>query len=299
MALQDSWRGHLKESILIRGTFSVPNVIIDHFFQAGLEAEDLPLVLHLVRSQDEDLRVQLTRTFISVTRKLFPDFEAGLDKFRKKKIIELLRGPGTDQDHLDLLPFYDRILEQWGRECVSPIENTPSRTLARSASLSPSRGDRLIESFVAEFPRGLSPLEYQSVNRWREEGFPDEVILEALEEAIVRDKRSLKYIDRILVSWQQRGLQTVQEVRAYREEARQMGPSGGYQHGYPPFVKAGAGKQSLSSRGPAGDSGRKGPDKRPGPAAKNGSQVGNGKAGGDRPAGSPAGRKKRYESVYE
>lgn len=66
--------------------------------------------------------------------------------------------------------------------------------------------------FEHEFARSLSPVEYDIINAWRDNGFTDELISLALKEAIYNGVNSLKYIDKILDGWNRRGIKNKADV---------------------------------------------------------------------------------------
>lgn len=63
----------------------------------------------------------------------------------------------------------------------------------------------LFDEFETEFARPLSSAEMQRLSSWMDQYDP-QMILYALYEAGVYEKRSLDYIERILVEWKKRGL---------------------------------------------------------------------------------------------
>jgi len=60
------------------------------------------------------------------------------------------------------------------------------------------------EVFEKELSRTLSPLEFSIINEWINFGYSDEMIINALKEAISKNKRSLRSVDKILLQWQTR-----------------------------------------------------------------------------------------------
>lgn len=58
--------------------------------------------------------------------------------------------------------------------------------------------------FEKELNRPLSPLEFQFINDWVNAGFTDEVIINALKEALSKGKKTLKSVDKILLQWSAR-----------------------------------------------------------------------------------------------
>ena len=63
----------------------------------------------------------------------------------------------------------------------------------------------LFDEFETEFARPLSSSEMQRLSSWMDV-YDQQMILYALYEAGVYDKRSLDYIERILAEWKRKGL---------------------------------------------------------------------------------------------
>lgn len=66
------------------------------------------------------------------------------------------------------------------------------------------------------FGRPISSIEYEIIKSWFENGFSEELVLEALKEAVFNGVSNLRYIDSILYEWSKRGIKTVQDVEKSR-----------------------------------------------------------------------------------
>jgi len=64
--------------------------------------------------------------------------------------------------------------------------------------------NNIFENFQKELGRQLSPIEISTIREWVSLGYTDEVIIDALKEAVNQGKRSLKSVDKILLSWAKR-----------------------------------------------------------------------------------------------
>ena len=64
--------------------------------------------------------------------------------------------------------------------------------------------ENIYESFDKLLGRSLSPVEISKIREWVERGFSDETIINALKEALAKGKKSLRSVDKILLSWEQR-----------------------------------------------------------------------------------------------
>lgn len=70
----------------------------------------------------------------------------------------------------------------------------------------------LFQKFEEEFGRSLSPMEYEIINNWLDNGTSEELILEALKEAIYNNVKSLRYIEKILLNWKDKGYKNRNDV---------------------------------------------------------------------------------------
>lgn len=75
--------------------------------------------------------------------------------------------------------------------------------------------DKLIvyEKIENEFGRTLSPIEYEIIKGWLDSNISEELILEALKEAVFNGVNNLKYIDRILFEWTKKGYNKKKDVK--------------------------------------------------------------------------------------
>lgn len=59
----------------------------------------------------------------------------------------------------------------------------------------------IYSAFEKEFSRTLSPMEYETINKWLEGGVSEETIKSALKEAVLNGVYNLRYIDKIIYEW--------------------------------------------------------------------------------------------------
>ena len=70
----------------------------------------------------------------------------------------------------------------------------------------------LFEQFESEFGRPLSPLEFELINTWLDNGTSEELVLEALKESIYNGVKSLRYIEKILLNWKEKGYKNKSDI---------------------------------------------------------------------------------------
>ena len=78
----------------------------------------------------------------------------------------------------------------------------------------------IFEVIEKEFGRTLSSMEYEIIKAWRDSNISDELITEALREAVLNGVNNLKYIDKILYEWGKKGIKTAKDVEDNRKKRR-------------------------------------------------------------------------------
>lgn len=59
----------------------------------------------------------------------------------------------------------------------------------------------VFSKFESEFGRTLSPIEYERINSWISSGVSEDMIINALNEAVINGSPNIRYIDRIIYEW--------------------------------------------------------------------------------------------------
>ena len=70
----------------------------------------------------------------------------------------------------------------------------------------------LFTKFQLGYGHSLSGMDYEIINAWLTNGFSEELILGALNEANYNGVTSLRYIDKILYEWQKKGFKKMDDV---------------------------------------------------------------------------------------
>ena len=76
----------------------------------------------------------------------------------------------------------------------------------------------LYSVFETEFGRTLSPMEYEIINSWKDNGYTEELIILALKEATYNGVSNLRYIDKIIYEWGKKGIKTKEDVEKNRKQ---------------------------------------------------------------------------------
>lgn len=71
----------------------------------------------------------------------------------------------------------------------------------------------IYSKFETEFGRTLSNMDYEIINAWIEHGFSEDLILEALKEAVYNGVLNLRYIDKVLYEWNRKGIKNPTDIK--------------------------------------------------------------------------------------
>lgn len=72
--------------------------------------------------------------------------------------------------------------------------------------------------FETEFGRTLSPMEFEIINGWIDNGYSEELIKLALKEATYNGVSNLRYIDKIIYEWGKKGIKNKDDVEKNRKQ---------------------------------------------------------------------------------
>lgn len=122
-------------------------------------------------------------------------------------------------EHISLQPLWERLLD-----CVYK-EKQEEKELSQKAL----EGE-VFQLFEQEFGRFLSPMEIETISMWMDQdGHSPAIIRMALKEAVISQKISLRYVDRILFEWKKKNIKTSMEVSrhatSFREKNIQLQPA--------------------------------------------------------------------------
>lgn len=109
---------------------------------------------------------------------------------------------GKIEEIIDLTPFY---------ESIAIDISEKSREITK---------ENIFNAFENEFGRPLSSMEYELINNWINKGISEELIREALKEAIFNGTLTLRYIDAILGEWTKNGFKTSEDVNVYLKKRK-------------------------------------------------------------------------------
>ena len=176
--------------LLKNGTITVPKLLLTNYKKLKITEKELILIIYLSDSIDFDPEKISKDLNIKI-----PDVLKMIDNLTKKDILKIEMTKGSVvSEIINMDELYNKL-------ALSIINEKEEKKTT------------IYDKIESEFGRTLSPVEYQIIGAWLDDNYSEEIIEEALKEAVFSDAKSLKYIDRILSSWRSKGIKTKEDIK--------------------------------------------------------------------------------------
>lgn len=188
----------LKEKNII-----IPIYIYKLYPQLNIDLETFMFLMYLYNSGDKIIfdAHKISEEFGTTLEKVL----SYVDKLSNNKLISfciIKNDKGISEEYISLEYFYEKL----------------SLLLMDSNSNDTDNNSKTIfELIEREFGRVLSPMEYEIIKAWTENNISNELIEEAVKEAIFNGVTNLRYIDKILYEWQKKGIKNKHDVEENRQ----------------------------------------------------------------------------------
>ena len=196
------------------GTTAVPNYLLKHYRKIGLNNDDLVTLLQLLSLVENGQRFpdsQLLAERLDVSRE--EAFKA-IHQLMTRKVLTIETRSDEEGKTVDEFSF-DLMYEKLTTLILQDMKEEESEKEVLASK-------NLYQLFEEEFGRSLSAMEIQTLNMWIDEDkYRPELIEMALREAVLNQVYSLKYIDRILLTWEKKNIRTKEQVEKESKHFRQ------------------------------------------------------------------------------
>lgn len=171
-------------NILKDGVITIPKILLMNYKKLKITEQELVILIYLINNDDfnpasiaEDLQISSNEALTLI------------DKLASKDLIKLenVTKNGIREEFFCLDELYNKL----ALLIVNQDEEKKEVTI--------------YDEFEKEFGRTLSPMEYEIIGAWIEGGISEQLIKEALKEAIYNGVTSLRYIDKIIFEWNKNG----------------------------------------------------------------------------------------------
>ena len=185
-------------NILKDTPLTVPKVIFKYYKELNITEEEVLVLICLINKGDKSI----------YNPNLFSE-ELDMDKYKAMQILNDLTekniisikletnniGKKEEYIYIDLL--YNKLYSLL-------LDDNPKEELDETKDI--------YLKLETELGRTITPLEVELINEWLRDGVTEEIIEEALKEAVYNNVRSFKYIDRIIYNWREKGIKTKKDI---------------------------------------------------------------------------------------
>lgn len=192
------------------GTTSVSNLILKNFRELGMTANELMIFLNLQMYAQQGNQFPMVTEISKNTGIKEANIFNSIQNMIKLGVIELKTVVENHQqrDIYSLTPVYHRLNKLLEQQQSSD---------AKAKLLSDT--EELFKKIEVEFGRPISPIEQEQVHQWIDDDHYSIKLIElALREAVLNQAYSLKYMDRILISWEKSNIKTVGQLEDRRKK---------------------------------------------------------------------------------
>jgi len=191
---------NINDLIKVNDNFIIPNYIIKNYEKIGLEGLEFIMLIYFI-NQRTNVTFDVNKIALDLNLDSSKVLEI-INSLNEKNFIsiEMKKNNGVIEEYISTDLFYNKISSML-METVSNDKETD-----------------LYSVFEKEFGRTLSPTEFTSINNWIENGISEELIKEALKEAILSGVHNIRYIDTILFNWTKKGYKKPEDVKRKKDD---------------------------------------------------------------------------------
>lgn len=170
-------------------------ILLEYYKKLNLSEVDLVTILMIRHLLNEDNEF-ITAEQLSIKMSLpIGEIDKELVSLLDRKLVEYKTVNKSLTISID--PIYRRLLKEFKKSIIE--QNALENDEEKNKSL-----ENIYQVFEKELSRSLTPLEFSMINEWVNYGFSDQTIIDALREALSKNKKSLRSVDKILLKWQTR-----------------------------------------------------------------------------------------------
>ncbi|NYF24532.1 DnaD domain-containing protein [Sporosarcina sp. JAI121] len=199
-----------------QGNVNISQLFFHHYKNLGIQDLDAMLIMHMTAYKSEGNHFPTPTDFTSRMDLTENEVSMILQRLMQRGLLQI--GQSEDQkgvlhERFSLQPLWDRLIDHIAKSSTeTEIEDQKN-----------AEGE-IYSLFEQEFGRFLSPMECESIAMWfDEDGHTAEIIRAALKEAVIAQKLSLRYIDRILFEWKKKNVKTLSDVERQTKSFRTVG----------------------------------------------------------------------------
>ncbi len=177
------------KEILKSKNFVINEMVIKGINKLDISLSEFMLILYFINI-DNSLDMDRIKEYLGMSNE---DIINNYSSLTKKGLIETIinKTGKIIEENISLDLFYNKILLSEEKE---------------------NKKTDVYSKFETEFGRTLSPIEYETINNWLANGISEEMIINALKEAVLNGVSNLRYIDKIIYEWSKKNNMKIRNI---------------------------------------------------------------------------------------
>ncbi len=179
----------------LKSNYSFPSILLKEYKNLNLNEKELIILIYLLNQKDNEFNPALICKDLNIDMNELLNI---INELTKKDLLKL--------DHI-----VDRNIH---KETIN-LSSLYNKLAFKIVGQEDKKSTTLYDKFEKEFGRTLSPMEYEIIGAWLN-NYSEEIVIEALKEAIYNNVNNLRYIDKILSEWNKKGIKTTSDIEKDR-----------------------------------------------------------------------------------
>ena len=179
---------------VLKNNMSVPLILLSNYKKLNIKEKELIILIYLMNQKDNIFNPQRISDELNIE---VSEVLESVEKISNADLITINteKNNGLLEEKIDISNLYNKL-------AYLNINNEETK----------EDNTNIYDSFEKEFARTLSPIEYELIRSWLDNDYSEEIIECALKEAVYNGAKNLRYIDKILYDWNNKGIKTKEDV---------------------------------------------------------------------------------------
>ena len=190
--------------ILKKRSFNVPLYLFQIKDKIKLEMDEFIFLIYLTNLGDKILfDINKFSSDLNIT---VPELLVYIDTLTEKNYISvdvIKNDKNIMEEYINLDLFYEKVTNI----LLNDINDNDNKEEEES----------IYDFIQKEFARPITPIESEYVDAWLEAGNSEELVKEAVKEAILNGAPNFRYIDKVLYEWQKKNIKNIEDVENNRK----------------------------------------------------------------------------------
>ncbi|ETA74767.1 DnaD domain protein [Ligilactobacillus equi] len=202
------------KAYLQAGQVDVSGLVLRHYRTLGMTESEFMLYLQMQSYLQRGESLPDLNVIAQIMQQKIVDIYGMVQSLLDKKLLQIDQKTAADGKRSDVYSF-DLLLDK----LAAVLTQKEAQAEQVQEQIQAEDIYRAIES---EFGRALTPMEIETIAMWfSQDHYQPAIVKLALREAVMNQAPSLKYMDKILLSWEKQNIRTPADVQKLRDQRYQ------------------------------------------------------------------------------